>query len=259
MNKRFLSILTALTVIIVTLGCSLNVSAYERVYPEDPYQPPNDIWPWHIEIDQPPTGCTDGMVMWEYDAIDYVYYIHSLGTGHDWINNGYHYNKNGEKVVDYFCYNCSASKQEIVPVNHEGWFREGSKTLYAENGRLYNGWQYLGGWMYFINGEYQIGWKYINKKWYYLSNTGKMYANKWVRTSGKWYYLTSSGAMAKSWQKVGGKWYYFYYSGEMATGWLKLGRNWYYLNSDGSMRTARLKQGSKTYRFNSSGVCVNPY
>ena len=39
------------------------------------------------------------------------------------------------------------------------------------------------------------GWIQDGSKWYYLTGSGAMAANKWVKSGSYWYYLGSDGAM----------------------------------------------------------------
>ncbi|VOC79960.1 choline-binding protein Cbp5 [Streptococcus pneumoniae] len=39
---------------------------------------------------------------------------------------------------------------------------------------------------------------YDKGEWYYVSSSGAMIANDWVKDNGKWYYLASSGKMLRN-------------------------------------------------------------
>jgi glucan-binding YG repeat protein len=162
---------------------------------------------------------------------------------------------------------------------HTGWFSEGGKWYYYDNGVMRTGWIKDGGYWYYMNknGIMQTGWLKLGSTWYYLKPSGNMATGwaqvggfwyyfdsngymktGWLQVGGIWYYLKPAGNMATGWCQVGRTWYYFKSSGVMQTGWLKLGNTWYYFHSSGAMATGSVKIGAKTYRFNASGACLNP-
>ena len=53
-----------------------------------------------------------------------------------------------------------------------------------------------GSWQYIKNGKPAAGWLQDGEKWYWLDNTGWMFASGWKEIGGKWYYFNANGVMA---------------------------------------------------------------
>lgn len=108
-------------------------------------------------------------------------------------------------------------------VAKDGWYKQGDKWRYSQNGKDVTGWQSVKG------------------IWYYLDSDGFMVSDDWRMLDNRWYYLTSNGAMARSWRKIDGWWYYFNLqsdrngpNGSMLTGIHNINGKMYCLNEKGS-------------------------
>lgn len=61
-----------------------------------------------------------------------------------------------------------------------------------------NGWTKNdnGSWIFYQDGKPVTGWLKDDGKWYWLENSGKMFAGGWKEIGGKWYYFNADGTMA---------------------------------------------------------------
>lgn len=72
------------------------------------------------------------------------------------------------------------------------------------------------------------GWYKDGDKWRFSEN-GKDKTG-WLLYNGTWYWLDSNGYMATGWRLVNGHWYYFWNWGGMAKGFIQIGKEVFYLN-----------------------------
>lgn len=88
------------------------------------------------------------------------------------------------------------------------WIQSKGKWYYLKwNGVMATGWEKITGyWYYFdtVNGDMYSG-RWLEKKisskesdWYYLGNSGIMYANQFLFYNNKWYYFDKDGIMLKN-------------------------------------------------------------
>lgn len=119
------------------------------------------------------------------------------------------------------------------------------------------------------DGSLVIGWEYIDENWYYFSEYGPMYKNKWMGD----YYLGSDGAMEKDYwvvTKIGsspdmisyyvgenGKWVEdAVYHGLEGT-WKQDGTGWWYQTPDGTYLYNCLEYiNDKWYQFDEDGYMM---
>lgn len=83
-----------------------------------------------------------------------------------------------------------------------GWIEVQGRWKYRKNGQYIKAqWQYIDGRWYVFDGEgYTItGWFKQGSEWYYLNpDDAAMLSGQWLRLDGKYYYLTKTGIMASN-------------------------------------------------------------
>ncbi len=146
-----------------------------------------------------------------------------------------------------------------------GWALDGSTWYYLSPTKDKAG----------VQGKMQTGLIQSGGKSYFLTSSGAMAANRFVKLSdgteryanadgslGGVYrkdgvYYNPDGSRASGWIKDGSKWYYIDSSGKATTGWLKVSGTWYWFDSNGVMVTGeRTINGKKEY-FDDSGAWID--
>ena len=180
-----------------------------------------------------------------FNVSGYTYYGRSNGeivTGWQLINGSYYYFASDGKMYKNL------------------WSKNSAGNWYylKSDGKMATGVTNVSGQTYLFNsdGVMLTGWQKYGNYWYYLSSSGAMYKNMWVKSSsGYWYYLKGDGKMATGNVGIKGSYYVFYGSGEMATGWIKQGSNWYYATSNGNLIVnGWQKVNGSWYYFGDKGV-----
>lgn len=133
------------------------------------------------------------------------------------------YKSNGvywcQQFISWCAYTACETHRTILDT---GWSRVLGKWRYRKNGHYIKAqWQYIDGrWYVFDNaGDTITGWfKQGNegKEWYYMNPAdGAMLSGQWLRLDGKDYYLSKTGAMAfNCYVKSNGKYYWLDANGE---------------------------------------------
>lgn len=100
-------------------------------------------------------------------------------------------------------------------------------------------------------------WVKVEQGYIYLSESGSILRNRWIKENGVKYFIGSDGLMATGWAKINESWYYFNEYGAMMTGLLSIDNETYYLNSDGVMaENITLEIDGQEYTFDETGAAV---
>lgn len=92
-------------------------------------------------------------------------------------------------LVEMWAFEFEDGTEPVKPV--AGWYKDGDKWRFSENG---------------------------------ADKTG------WLLYNGTWYYLDSNGWMVTGWRLINNHWYYFWTWGGMAKGFVQIGKEVFYLN-----------------------------
>ena len=229
----------------------------------------------------------------------------------------YYFNQDGimlsNTVYDDYLFNKSGAMVET------SWVKIEEKWYYAtESGKIIrNKWEKINGsWYRFdetgimlsktIYNDYLLqtsgamaekNWVKMDEKWYYATDSGKVFRNKWGKINSSWYlfdyagvmlssqwkdkyYLKDSGAMAQSewfFDKKYNSWFYLKSDGAYAENqwqgsyylksygymakneWIfdKSYNAWYYLKEDGAYVTGNFTINGKDYTFQSNGKWIS--
>ena len=229
----------------------------------------------------------------------------------------YYFNQDGimlsNTVYDDYLFNKSGAMVET------SWVKIEEKWYYAtESGKIIrNKWEKINGsWYRFdetgimlsktIYNDYLLqtsgamaekNWVKMDEKWYYATDSGKVFRNKWGKINSSWYlfdyagvmlssqwkdkyYLKDSGAMAQSewfFDKKYNSWFYLKSDGAYAENqwqgsyylksygymakneWIfdKSYNAWYYLKEDGAYVTGNFTINGKDYSFQSNGKWIS--
>ena len=92
------------------------------------------------------------------------------------------------------------------------WYGDGTKSLYAGNGRRLTGWQSVGGSKYYFDPKTGVSLRWSQKidgHWYYFSSDSRMVTGWVTWADGSKSYFDANGRALLEWQVIEGKTYYF--------------------------------------------------